>query len=171
MKLPRRRFLHLTAGVTVLAAVSRIASAQTYPVRPVRIIVGFPPGGTTDISARLISQWLSQWLGQQFVVENRPGAGGNIAFEVVARGSPDGYTLLVAGLTAATNTTLYKNPNLNFIRDIAPVAGILRVPNVILVNPSFPAKSLPEFIANAKANPGMINMATAGIGSVRRQHS
>jgi tripartite-type tricarboxylate transporter receptor subunit TctC len=165
MKLPRRRFLHLTAGVTVLPAVSRIASAQTYPVRPVRVIVGFPPGGTTDISARLISQWLSQRLDQQFVVENRPGAGGNIAFEVVARGSPDGYTLLVAGLTAATNTTLYKNPNFNFIRDIAPVAGILRVPNVILVNPSFPAKTLPEFIADAKANPGIINMATAGIGS------
>jgi Tripartite tricarboxylate transporter family receptor len=123
------------------------------------------PGGTTDISARLIGRWLSQRLGQQFVVENRPGAGGSIAFEMVARGTPDGYTLLVAGLPVATNAILYTNLNFNVIRDIAPVAGILRVPNVIMVNPSFPTKTLPEFIAYAKANPGMINMATAGIGS------
>ena len=165
MKLPRRKFLHLAAVAAALPITSRFAWAQSYPARPVRIVVGFPPGGTTDISARLIGQWLSQRLGQQFIVENRPGAGGNIAFEMVAREPSDGYTLLVAGLTAATNATLYANPNYNFIRDIASVAGILRVPNVILVNSSFPAKTLPEFITYAKANPGMINMATAGIGS------
>jgi tripartite-type tricarboxylate transporter receptor subunit TctC len=165
MKLPRRKFLYLAAGAAALPAISRVAIAQAYPTRPVRIVVGFPPGGTTDISARLVSEWLSQRLGQQFVVENRPGAGGNIAFEIVAREHPNGYTLLVAGLPIATNALLYTNLNFDVIRDIAPVAGILRVPNVIMVNPSFPAKTLPEFIAYAKANPGMINMATAGIGS------
>jgi tripartite-type tricarboxylate transporter receptor subunit TctC len=165
MKLPRREFLYLAAGAAALPAVSRIALAQAYPARPVRIVVGFPPGGTTDISARLIGQWLSQRLGQQFVVENRPGAGGSIAFEMVARGPSDGYTLLVAGLPIAINAILYTNLNFDIIRDIMPVAGILRVPNVIMVNPSFPAKTLPEFIDYAKANPGMINMATAGIGS------
>ena len=144
IKLPRRSFLHLAAGAAALPAMSRIARAQTYPTRPVRIIVGFPPGGTTDISARLIGQWLSQRLGQQFVVDNRPGAGGNVAFEMVARGTPDGYTLLVAGLPVATNAILYTNLNFNVIRDIAPVAGILRVPNVIMVNPSFPTKTLPS---------------------------
>ena len=164
IKLPRRSFLHLAAGAAALPAMSRIARAQTYPTRPVRIIVGFPPGGTTGISARLIGQWLSQRLGQQFVVDNRPGAGGNVAFEMVARGTPDGYTLLVAGLPVATNAILYTNLNFNVIRDIAPVAGILRVPNVIMVNPRF-RPDLPEFIAYARANPGMINMATAGIGS------
>ena len=165
MKLPRRSFLHLAAGAAALPAMSRIARAQAYPTRPVRIVVGFPPGGTTDISARLIGQWLSQRLGQQFVVDNRPGAGGSIAIEMVARGTPDGDTLLVAGLPLATNAILYTNLNFNVIRDIAPVAGILRVPNVIMVNTSFPTKTLPEFIAYARANPGMINMATAGIGS------
>ena len=165
MKLPRRTFLHLAASAAALPAIPCIASAQSYPTRPVRIIVGFPPGGTTDISARLIGQWLSQRLGQQFVVENRPGAGANIAMEMVVRAPPDGYTLLLVGLPAAINATLYTNLNFNFIRDIAPVAGVLRVPNVILVNPSFPAKTVPEFIARAKANPGKINMATAGIGS------
>jgi tripartite-type tricarboxylate transporter receptor subunit TctC len=165
MKLPRRRFLHLAVSAAALPSVSRNARAESYPARPVRIIVGFPPGGTTDISARLIGQWLSQRLGQQFVVENRPGAGGNIAMEMVVRAPPDGYTLLLVGLPAATNATLYTNLNFNFIRDIAPVASILRVPNVILVNPSFPAKTVPEFITYAKANPGKINMATAGIGS------
>ena len=165
MKLPRRSILHLAAGAAALPAMSRIARAQAYPTRPVRVVVGFPPGGTTDISARLIGQWLSQRLGQQFVVDNRPGAGGSIAIEMVARGTPDGYTLLVAGLPLATNAILYTNLNFNVIRDIAPVAGILRVPNVIMVNTSFPTKTLPEFIAYARANPGTINMATAGIGS------
>jgi tripartite-type tricarboxylate transporter receptor subunit TctC len=165
VKLPRRKFLHLTAGTAALPVASHFASAQTYPTRPVRIVVGFPPGGTTDISARLIGQWLSQRLGQQFVVENRPGAGGSIAFEIVARGPSDGYTLLVAGLPISINASLYTNLNFDVIRDLMPVAGILRVPNVIMVNPSFPAKTLPEFIAYAKANPGTINMATAGIGS------
>jgi tripartite-type tricarboxylate transporter receptor subunit TctC len=165
VELPRRQFLPLAASIVALPASLRVALALDYPTRPVRIVVGFPPGGTTDISARLIGQWLSQRLGQQFVVENRPGAGGSIAFEMVARGIPDGYTLLVAGLPVATNALLYTNLNFNVIRDIAPVAGILRVPNVVMVNPSFPAKTLAEFIAYAKANPGMINMATAGIGS------
>jgi tripartite-type tricarboxylate transporter receptor subunit TctC len=165
MKFSRRFFLQTAAGATVLPALPRDVFGFDYPTRPVRIVVGFPPGGTTDISARLIGQWLSQRLGQQFVVENRPGAGGSIAFEMVARGTPDGYTLLVAGLPVATNAILYTNLNFNVTRDIAPVAGILRVPNVIMVNPSFPTKTLPEFIAYARANPGMINMATAGIGS------
>jgi tripartite-type tricarboxylate transporter receptor subunit TctC len=165
MKLPRRKFLHLVASAAALPAVSRIASADTYPSRPVHIIVGFTPGGVSDVSARLIGQVLSERLGQPFVVENRPGAGGNIATEFVVRAAPDGYTLFVASTPAAINATLYSNLNFNFIRDIAPAAGIMGVADVILVNPSVPAKTVAEFITYAKANPGKVNMATAGIGS------
>jgi tripartite-type tricarboxylate transporter receptor subunit TctC len=167
MKLPHRRhILHLTAGAAALPAVSRVAWAQTYPTRPVRLIVGVAAGGGTDIVARLISQWLSERLGQQFIVENRPGAGSNIATEVVVRAPPDGYTLLTVGAPAAINATLYYDKlNFNFIRDIAPVAGIMRGPLVMLVNPAFPAKTVPEFIAYAKANPGKINMASGGNGT------
>src|SRR5215472_18172542 len=165
MTLLRRQFLHLAAGAAALAVVPRFAWAQSYPSRPVRIIVGFAPGGTTDISARLIGQWLSERLGRQFITENKTGAAGNIAAEYVANATPDGHTLLVCGLVAAINATLFANLNFNFMRDFAPVASILRVPNVILVNPSFPTKTVPELIARAKANPGKINMATAGIGS------
>jgi len=164
MKLPRRKFLHLAAGAAALPAVSRIARAQTYPTRPVRIIVGFAPGGTTDITARLIGQWLSDRLGQQFVIDNRPGGGTNIGTEAVVRAPPDGYTLLLATAANAVNATLYDKLNFNFMRDIAPVAGIIVVPNVMLVNPSVPAKTVPEFIAYAKANPGKINMASGQIG-------
>jgi tripartite-type tricarboxylate transporter receptor subunit TctC len=162
---PRRKFLYLAVGAAVLPAVSRIAKAQVYPSRPVRIIVGFAPGGTSDISARLMGQWLSERLGDQFITENKTGAAGNIAVEYVANATPNGYTLLVFASPAAINATLYTNLNFNLIRDIAPVATILRVPDVILVNPSFPVKTVPELIAYAKANPGKINMATAGIGS------
>jgi tripartite-type tricarboxylate transporter receptor subunit TctC len=165
MTLPRRKFLHLAAGAAAPAVAPRFAWARSYPSRPVRIIVGFAPGGTSDISARLVGQWLSERLGQQFVTENRTGAAGNIATEYVVNAAPDGYTLLVFASAAAVNATLYTNLNFNFIRDIAPVASILRVPNVILVNPSFPAATVPELIAYATANPGKVNMATAGIGS------
>ena len=165
MKLPRRRFLHLAAGAAALPAVSRIASAQAYPTRPVRIIVGFAPSGATDIMARLIGQWLSERLGQQFIVENRPGAASNIATEAVVNAPPDGYTLLVATSVNAINATLYDKLNFNLIRDIAPVASIHREPFLVEVNPSVPVKTVPELIAYAKANPGKINMATAGIGS------
>jgi tripartite-type tricarboxylate transporter receptor subunit TctC len=164
MKLPRRKFLHLAAGAAALPAVSRIARAQAYPSRPVRIIVGFPAGGGTDIVARLIGQWLSERLGQQFIIENRPGAGSNIATEAVVRASPDGYTLLMAVSANAVNATLYAKLNFNFIRDIAPVAGIMVVPNVMMVHPSIPAKTIPELIAYAKANPGKINIASGTIG-------
>jgi tripartite-type tricarboxylate transporter receptor subunit TctC len=165
MKLRRRQFLHLAAGAAAIPAVSRIAIAQTYPTRPVRIIAGFAAGGGLDITARLVGQSLSGRLGQQFVVENRPGAGGNIGTEAVVNAPPDGYTLLLAAVPNAVNATLYEKLNYNFIRDIAPVAGIIRVPHVILVNPSFPAKTIPEFIGYAKSNPGKINMASAGNGS------
>ena len=166
MKLPhRRQVLHLAAGAAVLPALSRVAWAQTYPTRPVRILVGYSAGSASDIVARLIAQWLSERLGQQFVVENRPGAGGNIAAEAVVRSAPDGYTLLLPASPDAINATLYQKLNFNFIRDIAPVAGIVRVPNVMVVHPSFPAKTVPEFIAYAKANPGKITMASAGVGS------
>jgi tripartite-type tricarboxylate transporter receptor subunit TctC len=166
MKLPhRRQFLHLVAGATVLPAVSRIARAQAYPSRPVRIVVGFPPAGFADILARLIGQWLSERLGQPLVTENRPGAGGNIGTEAVVRAPPDGYTLLLVGTWNAINATLYDNLNFNFIRDIAPVAGIVRVPNVLVVHPSFPAKTVPEFLAYAKAHPGKVNMASGGNGT------
>jgi tripartite-type tricarboxylate transporter receptor subunit TctC len=165
MRLPRRSFLHLAAGVAALPAASRIARAQTYPTRPVHIVVGFSAGGPFDITARLIGQWLSARLGQPFVIENRPGAGTNIATEAVVSAPADGYTLLLVGLPNAINASLYDKLNFNFIRDIAPVAGIVRVPNVMLVNPAVPAKTIPEFIAYAKANPGKINMASAGNGS------
>jgi tripartite-type tricarboxylate transporter receptor subunit TctC len=163
MKLPRRRFLHLAAGA--LPAVSRIAWAQTYPARPAHIIVAFAAGGGVDITARLIGQWLSERLGQQFVIENRPGAGGNIGTEAVVNAAPDGYTLLLAAVPNTVNATLYEKLNFSFIRDIAPVAGIIRVPQVILVHPSIPAVTVPEFIAYAKANPGKVNLASAGNGS------
>ena len=166
MKLPhRRRFLHLAAGVAALPAVSRMARAQAYPTRPVRWIVGFPAGGPNDILARLMGQWLSERFGQPFVIENRPGAGTNIATEAVVKAPPDGYTLLSIGPAAAVNASLYEKLNFNFIRDIAPVAGIFRTPLVMEVNPSVPAKTVPEFIAYAKANPGKINMASPGNGS------
>jgi tripartite-type tricarboxylate transporter receptor subunit TctC len=165
MKLPhRRKFLHLAAGAAALPAVTRTTWAQAYPARPVRIIVGFPAGGGVDIVARLIGQWLSERLGQPFVIENRPGAGSNIATEVVVRAPADGYTLLLVHASNAINTTLYDKLNFNFIRDIAPVAGIIVVPNVMVLNPSVPAKTVPEFIAYAKANPGKINIASGGIG-------
>jgi tripartite-type tricarboxylate transporter receptor subunit TctC len=166
VKLPhRRKFLHLAAGAAAVPAVSRIARAQSYPARPVRIIVGFPPGGTADLMARLIGQWLSERLGPLFVIENRPGAGSNIATEAVVRASPDGYTLLVVGGWNAINTTLYEKLSFNFIRDIAPVAGVSREPYVMVVHPSVPAKTVPEFIAYANANPGKVNMASGGNGT------
>jgi tripartite-type tricarboxylate transporter receptor subunit TctC len=165
MKLPRRNFLHLTAGAAALPAVSRSAWAQAYPSRPVRLIVPFAPGGASDITARLIGQWLSERLGQQFIIENRPGGGGNIGSEVVVRAPADGYTLLLCGTPNATNAALYDKLNFNFIRDIAPVAGIEREPHVMVVNPSVPAKTVPEFIAYAKANPGKLTMASGGIGT------
>jgi tripartite-type tricarboxylate transporter receptor subunit TctC len=165
MKLARRAFLHLAAGAAVVPAVSRGATAQTYPSRPVHIIVGFAAGGVTDIVARLMSQQLSDRLGQQFLVENRPGAGTNIATEAVANASPDGYTFLLATSANAINATLYDKLNFNFLRDFAPVASIASAPHVMEVNPSFPAKTVPEFIAYAKGNPGKINYASGGIGS------
>ena len=165
MKLARRKFLRLTAGAIALPVLARTARAQTYPARPVRIIVGLAPGGGTDIVARLIAQWLTERLGQSFVVENRPGANGNIATEAVANASADGYTLLAVSPGAAINTWLYDKLGFDFLRDIAPVAGIIRVANVMVVNPSFPVKTLPEFIAYAKANPDRINMASSGNGS------
>jgi tripartite-type tricarboxylate transporter receptor subunit TctC len=165
MKLPRRQLLHLAAGAALLPATLRIAKAQGYPTRPVRIIVGFTAGGNFDLTARLISQWLSQRLGQQFIVENRPGAGTNIATEAVVRAPADGHTLLLGGAVNAINATLYEKLNFDFLRDIAPVASVIRFPNVIDLNPSFPAKTIPEFIAYAKANPGKVNMASSGNGT------
>jgi tripartite-type tricarboxylate transporter receptor subunit TctC len=161
----RRRFLHLAASAALLPVTIRSARSQSYPARPVRLMVGFPPGGPTDISARLIAQWLTERLGQPFVVENRPGAGSNIATDAVAHSPPDGYTLLLISTSATVSTSFYQNLNFNFVRDIAPVAGIVRVPLVMVVNPSVPAKSVPEFIAYAKANPGKINMASVGNGT------
>jgi tripartite-type tricarboxylate transporter receptor subunit TctC len=165
IKLRRPQFLHLAAGAVTLPAVSRQAWAQAYPARPVRIIVGAAPGGLADITARLIGQWLSERLGQQFIIENRAGSGGNIATEMVVNAPPDGYTLLMIGAPQAINATLYEKLNFIFLRDIAPVAGIVRSPHVMVVNPSFPAKTVPEFIAYAKTNPGKINIASGGIGS------
>jgi tripartite-type tricarboxylate transporter receptor subunit TctC len=165
MKLSRRQFLHLAAGAAALPALSRIGWAQTYPSRPVRIVVGFAAGGPADLSARLIAQWLSDRLGQQFVVENRTGAGGNIAAEAVVMAPPDGFTLLLAGLNNALNATLFDKLNFDFIRDIAPVAGLNRGFGVLVVNPSFPIRNVPEFIAYAKTNPGKINYASGGSGS------
>jgi tripartite-type tricarboxylate transporter receptor subunit TctC len=165
MKLPRRTFLHLAAGAAALPAVSRIAKAQAYPTRPVRIISPFGTAGANDLVARLIGQWLSERFGQQFVIENRPGAGGTIGTEAAVRAPADGYTLLLAGTTQTINATLYDKLSFDFIRDIAPVAPIIRLPNVLDVNLSVPAKTVPEFIAYAKANPGKINMASVGTGS------
>jgi tripartite-type tricarboxylate transporter receptor subunit TctC len=166
MKHPhRRQFLHLAAGTAALPAVSRIASAQTYPTKPVRIVVGFAPAGIADILARLMGQWLSERLGQPFIIENRPGAGGNIGTEAAIRAPPDGYTLLLVGAWDAINATLYSKLNFNFIHDVAPVAGIIRVPQVMEVNPSIPAHTVPEFIAFAKANPSKLNMGSAGNGT------
>jgi tripartite-type tricarboxylate transporter receptor subunit TctC len=167
MKLPRRKFLRLAAGAAALPAVSHFAWAQTYPTRTVRLVVGFPPGGGTDIIARLIGQWLSERLGQQVVIENRPGAGSNIATEGVVRAAADGYTLLLVSAAHAINATLYDRLNYNFLRDIAPVAGVIRVPNLMEVNPSLPPKSVPEFIAYAKANPGKVNYASGGNGTAQ----
>jgi tripartite-type tricarboxylate transporter receptor subunit TctC len=164
MKLPRRQFLRLAAGAAALP-VSRIARAQTYPSRPVKLVVGFPPGGGNDIVARLIAQWLSERLSQPFVVENRPGAGTNIATEAVVRAQPDGYTLLFVAPSSAINATLYEKLSFNFIRDIAPVASLIRLPNVMEVNLSVPVKTVPEFIAYAKADRSKINMASPGVGT------
>jgi tripartite-type tricarboxylate transporter receptor subunit TctC len=165
MKLPRRTFLYLAAGAAALPSVSRVAWAQSYPTRPVRILVGFAAGQAIDILVRIVAQSLSDQLGQQFVIENRPGAGGNLAAEVVVRSPPDGHTLLAVGMNNMINATLYERLSFNFIRDIAPVGSILRAPQVMLVNPSVPARTMSEFITYAKANPGKINMASAGIGS------
>jgi tripartite-type tricarboxylate transporter receptor subunit TctC len=165
MKLLRRQFLHLAAGAAALPALSRIARAQNYPTKPVRVIVPFAPGGSTDIVARLMGQRLSERLGQPFIIESRPGAGTNIGTEAVVRAPPDGYTLILVGPPVAINATLYEKLNFNFMRDIAPVASIIRAPFVMEVNPSFPARTVPEFIAYAKANPGKVNMASAGTGS------
>jgi tripartite-type tricarboxylate transporter receptor subunit TctC len=165
MKLLRRQLLQFAAAAAALPAASRIAPAQTYPTRPVHLIVGFAAGGGADITARLVGQWLSDRLGQTFVIENRPGADSNIGTGVVVNAPPDGYTLMLALVPNAVNATLYEKLNFNFIRDIAPVAGIIRVPQVVLVNPSVPAKTIPEFIAYAKANPGKVNLASAGSGS------
>jgi tripartite-type tricarboxylate transporter receptor subunit TctC len=165
VKLPRRNFLRLAATAAALPAVSRIAWAQTYPSRPVRIVAATAPGGVPDILARLIGPWLSGRLGQQFVIDNRPGGGGNIGTEAVVRAPADGYTLLLVSTTNTINATLYDRLNFEFLRDIAPVAGIMVVPTVMVVNPSVPAKTIPEFIAYAKANPGKINLGSPGIGT------
>jgi len=164
VKLPRRRLLQLAVGAAALPAVSRVAWAQTYPTRPVRIVVALPTGSSPDIVARLMAQWLSERLGQQFIIDNRAGANGNVGTELAVRAAPDGYTLLMAIAANAVNATLYNNLSFNFIRDIAPVAGIVRIPQVMEVNPSVPAETVPEFIAYAKANPGKFNMASGGIG-------
>ncbi|HEY7298367.1 MAG TPA: tripartite tricarboxylate transporter substrate binding protein [Xanthobacteraceae bacterium] len=165
MNLRRRDLLHLAAAAAALPTSSRLARAQTYPTRPVRIVAGFSPGSTTDIIARLIGRWLQEQLGQPVIVENRPGAGGTIGAEAVVRAAPDGYTLLLAGSNNAINETLYDKLGYDFVRDIAPVALIDNVPNLVVVNPAFPAKTIPEFIAYAKANPGKVNMGSAGNGT------
>jgi tripartite-type tricarboxylate transporter receptor subunit TctC len=167
MKFPRRRFLQLAAGAAVLPAASRIAKAQAYPARALRLIIGYPPGGSADITARLTAQWLSERLGQPVIVENRPGAATNLATEAVVRAPADGYTLLLVAPANAINATLYEKDKLsfNFLQDIVPVAGIIRFPNVVVVNPSLPIKTIPELIAYAKANPGKLNMASSGNGS------
>ena len=165
MKLPRRQFLHLAAGAVALPAVSRIAGAQSYPTRPVHIVVGFPPGQAADISARLLGQWLSERLGQSFVIDNRPGAASTIATEQVVHAPPDGYTLLFVVASNYINATLKTNLPYNFIRDIEPVASTTRSPLVVVVNPSLPVKNIPDLIAYAKAHPGKLNMASGGIGN------
>ena len=165
MKISRRRFSRLIAAAAAFPATSRIARADDYPAHPVHLVVGFAPGSTTDILARLMSQWLSQRLGQQVVVDNRPGAGGNIGAEIVAKAAPDGYTLIMVPPAVAANDALYENLSFNFVRDITGVAGVVRVPNVAEVHPSIPVKSIPELIAYAKANPGKLSYASAGIGT------
>ena len=166
MTLPRRKFLHFAAGAAALPATSRMARAQAYPARPVAIIVGFPAGGGSDMAARLTGQWLSQRLGQSFIIENRSGAGSNIAAEAAAQAVPDGYTLLLVTAANTINATLHDNLSFNLIRDMVPIAGVMRVPNVMVVNPRVPASTVPEFIAYAKANPGKINMASGGYGTM-----
>ena len=166
MKLPSRQFLHLAAGAAAVPTVPRLARAQTYPTRPVRLIATFSAGGVVDLVARLIAQWLSERLGQTFIVENRAGAGGNIGTEAVVRAPADGYTLLFVTAANAINTTFYEKLNFDFSRDIAPIASIVRLPFVMLVNPSVPAKTVPEFIAYARANPGKLTMASGGVGAV-----
>ena len=165
MTLPRRKFLHLAAGAAALPALSRVARADTYPSHPVRVLVGFAAGSTTDILGRLIGQWLSQRLGQQFVIENRPGAGGNVAAEEMIKSTPDGYTLYMVPPAVAANAALYPHLNFVFLRDATAVAGVVRVPNVAEVNPSLPVKTIPELIAYAKANPGKLSFESAGIGT------
>ena len=165
MKLPRRTFLHLAAGAAALPAVSRIARAQVYPSRPVRVIVPFAAGGGTDITARVIGQWLSERLGQQFVIENRPGGGTNIGTEAAAKAPADGYTLLMVGTSNTANPALYDKLNFDLIRDFAPVGGVILAPHIVVANLSVPVRTIPEFIAYAKANPGKVNMASAGNGS------
>jgi tripartite-type tricarboxylate transporter receptor subunit TctC len=165
MTLSRRHFLHLGAGAATFPALSGVAWAQAYPTQPLRLILGYPPGGSADITARLTGQWLSERLGQPLIIENRPGAATNLATEAVVRSAPDGYTLLLVAPANAINATLYDKLNFNFLRDIDPVAGIIRFPNVVVVNPSLPIKSIPELIAYAKANPGKLNMASSGNGS------
>src|SRR5215212_11512387 len=165
MKFPRRQFLHLAAGAAVLPAFSKLSNAQTYPARPIRLVIGYTPGGSADLTARLMGQWLSERLGQSFVVENRPGGGTNIATEAVVRAPPDGYTLLLVAPANAINATLYDKLNFNFLRDVEPVAGLIRFPNVVVVNPAVPVNTIPELISYAKANPGKLNMASSGNGS------
>jgi tripartite-type tricarboxylate transporter receptor subunit TctC len=165
MKLPRRQFLHLATGAAALPAAARLAMAQAYPARPVHIMVGFPPAGSTDITARLIGQWLSERIGQQFIIENRPGAGATLATEAVAKAAPDGHTLLLTGVNDAWNASLYGNLKYNYIRDIAPIASISRGMGVLVVHPSVPSHTIPELIAYAKANPGKMTVASAGVGS------
>ena len=165
MKLARREVLRMAGAASVLAPLSRRATAQAYPSRPVRLILGYPPGGSADITARLIGQWLSERLGQPVVIESRPGGGTNIATEAVVRAPPDGYTLLLVAPANAINASLYEKLSYNFIRDIAPVAGLIRFPNVIVLNPSVPATTIPELVAYAKASPGKLNMASSGNGS------
>ena len=165
MKFPRRQFLQLAAGAALLPAVSSIAKAQGYPARPIRLIIGYTPGGSADLTARLMGQWLSERLGQSFVIENRPGGGTNIATEAAVRADPDGYTFLLVAPANAINATLYSKLNFNFLRDIEPVAGIIRFPNVVVVNPSLPIKSISELIAYAKANPGKLSFSSPGVGS------
>src|SRR5438477_9885904 len=165
LKLPRRQFLHLAAGAAVLSTASRFAWAQTYPSRPVRIIVPFAAGGGTDITARVIAQWLSERLGQQFVIENRPGGGTNIGTEAAAKAVADGYTLLMVGTSNTANPALYDKLNFDLIRDFAPVAAVVRAPHIVVVNLAVPVRTVPEFIAYAKANPGKVNMASAGNGT------
>ena len=165
MKLSRRRFLEVAGAAIALPAATRLARAQTYPNRPVRLIIGYTPGGSADLTARLMGQWLSEKLGQSFVIENRPGGGTNIATEAVLRAAPDGYTLLLVAPANAINATLYDKLNFDFIKESEPVAGLIRFPNVVVVNPSLPVKTIPELIAYAKANPGKLNMASSGNGS------